>query len=600
MKGPEYVYQTVRAYREAIDRHLENKPFDATADAENFRKIFNRGFTKGWLLGERGDDYLTSEVPGNQGIPVARINAWDARAEEIEIELLETLSVGDELQLRKDRESSGCRVEYIISRGQRVKDASKGTKVRINYKVACQPGDILRRTYDKIEMERIRAMIHADARRIPVSLHAVLRVGAPVEVVLTDDLGHQGSAVSEARVETALKRPLDHARVSEQLTKLGSTAYVAETVEIEMDDNIMVSVKVLNEARRMAAEALDQARLKRESLAAELRGPSSENSPMSGNPDIIAEITQSPDYEDHGLFEDEENEEDEDNVAEDAFEFDGSESRLLKTPITLCASVPDLGRLHLTLEGGMKEVYFRGPLKDYEAARTLGNRYGARIAWQWTRPNPTRMLERSAETLLALKPEALVVSSPGMIPWAKTFTEHVIADYGLNVLNLRTAKVVEQLGADVVTLSPELTAAAMGRMGHQVGSALEIVGYGHLPVMITPHCPIRTSLGGPAEGCALCTGKYYGLKDKTGAIFPVRKVGPCWTEILNSRVLDLSEYFEMLMSMGVTRYRLHFTIESPDDILRTVAAHIARAKGESVAITTQMPRTRGHFYRGVK
>jgi putative protease len=147
-------------------------------------------------------------------------------------------------------------------------------------------------------------------------------------------------------------------------------------------------------------------------------------------------------------------------------------------------------------------------------------------------------------------------------------------------------------------LSPELTGEGIETIGKNALGDLEIIGFGHLPVMVTPHCPIRTGLGGPAQGCALCSGKAYGLRDKTGAIFPVVKTGPCWTEVLNSRVLDLSDQLERLSAAGVTRYRLHFTIESPDEIMDLVLAHQERIAGKRTPIRTEFPRTHGHFFRG--
>jgi putative protease len=265
----------------------------------------------------------------------------------------------------------------------------------------------------------------------------------------------------------------------------------------------------------------------------------------------------------------------------------------------LCASVPDLGRLHLVLESGLGEVYFRGAITELEQAKVLADRYGAKLFWQWTRPNLTGMLEKNAALLRAIKPEGLVVSSLGMIGWAKQFTDHVTADFGMNVLNSGSEQVVRSLGAEVVTLSPELTGEAIETIGKSTGGVLEIMGYGHLPVMVTPHCPIRSGLGGPDKSCVLCSGKSYGLRDKTGAIFPVVKTGPCWTEILNNPVLDLSDQLERLSAAGVSRYRLHFTIESPDEIMDLVAVHQERLEGKRTPVRSEYPRTHGHFFRGV-
>jgi putative protease len=591
MKGPEYVYQTVRAYREAIDRHIAKTSAEKTGPAIKetaFEKIFNRGFTQGWLLGERGGQFLSDEIPGNQGVAVAKVTAFDARAEEVEIELMENLSVGDELQIRKGRSGSGCRVEYILARGQRVKEAAQGTRVRINYKTPCQKGDILRRTYDKREMDRLQAEIHEMQRRIPVTVSARLRTGMPLEVRITDAQGLSGIAVSEVPAEAALKRPLDRERLQEQLGKLGTTAYEAISFELDMDNEATLPIKLINETRRLAAEALDNLRSRTSGVVAAVTAqPDSVliGQPMDQIDTPVEEILRAGmDGEEPGGAE----------LLESESEVPVRRAFNLK----LCVSVPDLGRLHLVLEAGAGEVYFRGPLKDFEQARVLADRYGAKIAWQWTRPNMTRALDHHAQLLRTLKPEAIVVSSPGMIVWARQFTDRVIADFGLNILNCGAEKVVRDLGAEVVTLSPELTGEDIAMIGKTSVGELEILGYGHLPVMVTPHCPIRTSLGGPVKGCAICSGKSYGLRDKTGAIFPVVKTGPCWTEILNSRVLELSDQFEKLCDAGVARYRLHFTIETPDEIMDLTTAHLERLEGKRPPVRTQPQKTHGHFFRG--
>ncbi|MDK9710288.1 U32 family peptidase [Acidaminobacter sp.] len=607
MKGPEFVYQTVKAYRTAIDRHLKGVAFSAQEIEETDRsleKIFNRGFTKGWVLGERGDSFLSAEIPGNQGLPVARVNRFDARAEEVEVELLEDLAVGDELQIRRGKESSGCRVEYILHKGQRVKTAVKGLQVRINYKAACHKDDLLRRTYDKKEMDRLQAEIHERARRIPVKVSAVLKTGLPLEVCLTDTQGHQGCAVSEMPAETAIKKPLDRERLLEQLSKLGTTAYEAIEFELSLDETSTLPIKVINETRRLAAEQLDAARtqsmavLVEKSQAAEFDTPEeiaevpATSAALEATTTMILKAT-AIESKNQGETETET----EPGTAEPG--TSEAEVKRREIAITLCASVPDLGRLHLALEAGLKEVYFRGPLSDLEQAQSLAQRYQASLSWQWSRPNTSRMVEKNAEILSRLKPARMVVNSPGLIGWAKQFAEHVTADYGLNVLNAGSERVVRGLGAEVVTLSPELTVEGIETIGKNALGALEIIGFGHLPVMVTPHCPIRTGLGGPAQGCALCSGKAYGLRDKTGAIFPVVKTGPCWTEVLNSRVLDLSDQLERLSAAGVTRYRLHFTIESPDEIMDLVLAHQERIQGKRTPIRTEFPRTHGHFFRGV-
>ena len=52
MKRPEYVGEVVKAYRQAIDYYFDQKNY--TPDILQMKKVFNRGFTQGFLF----QDYL--------------------------------------------------------------------------------------------------------------------------------------------------------------------------------------------------------------------------------------------------------------------------------------------------------------------------------------------------------------------------------------------------------------------------------------------------------------------------------------------------------------------------------------------------------------
>ena len=66
MKRPEYVGEVVKAYRQAIDYYFDQKNY--TPNILQMKKVFNRGFTQGFLF----QDYLNlaQDIPGNQGIKI--------------------------------------------------------------------------------------------------------------------------------------------------------------------------------------------------------------------------------------------------------------------------------------------------------------------------------------------------------------------------------------------------------------------------------------------------------------------------------------------------------------------------------------------------
>lgn len=103
---------------------------------------------------------------------------------------------------------------------------------------------------------KARADENADFRKIPVSASAYLQEGEPLTVTLYDDDGKCASALGTAFAEKANNRPLDEARLGEQLAKLGGTPFVLKNTDIFVSDGITIPIKEINSVRREAVEEL--------------------------------------------------------------------------------------------------------------------------------------------------------------------------------------------------------------------------------------------------------------------------------------------------------------------------------------------------------
>ncbi|NMA86925.1 MAG: U32 family peptidase [Tissierellia bacterium] len=66
MKSPEYVATIVKNYRKALDLGSDKI---TDRDKEDILQIFNRGFTKGLMLGDFSRDFISLERPDNRGVP---------------------------------------------------------------------------------------------------------------------------------------------------------------------------------------------------------------------------------------------------------------------------------------------------------------------------------------------------------------------------------------------------------------------------------------------------------------------------------------------------------------------------------------------------
>ncbi len=98
-------------------------------------------------------------------------------------------------------------------------------------------------------------------RKIPIKISAIMNVGEPLVVTVSDGQNNYATAVSDEVAQIAQKDNTD--RYTKQLQKLGQTPFVAEEIELFADGAAM-SIAQINKTRRMACELLEQERVKRE------------------------------------------------------------------------------------------------------------------------------------------------------------------------------------------------------------------------------------------------------------------------------------------------------------------------------------------------
>ena len=152
--------------------------------------------------------------------------------------------------------------------------------------------------------------------------------------------------------------------------------------------------------------------------------------------------------------------------------------------------------------------------------------------------------------------------------------------FGLNVANDLSARAFAELGARALTLSPEMRAADMARVGAVPRVAL---AYGHMPLMLTRACPlhnVHTCAGCPRQG---------ELTDRKGVRFPVECTGPAGVRTLYNPVpLYLGDRPGLL---GVEWELLYFTRESPQRVGQVLERYCAAQPFDG-------PFTRGLYLRG--
>ena len=203
------------------------------------------------------------------------------------------------------------------------------------------------------------------------------------------------------------------------------------------------------------------------------------------------------------------------------------------------------------------------------------------------------LLQRHREHL-----SAVAIGNLGHLPIADGLGLPLWGDLGLNIFNSGALLFWQELGLSAAAVSMELRWQQIRDLRKVL--PCEAVVYGRLPLMIMENCVIRNSLGcrdagrDYADRSAACRcGQDNDLIDRTGARFPLVGQWGHRCEIENSRVLFLADKPEW-RQLGLTRARLRFTTESPEECVRVLRAYQDRSDYRPQELT------RGLFYRGVE
>jgi len=253
MKSPEYVYQVTKIYASLLRDAGEGRPLKTQPeDIEDLKKLFNRGFTKGHLLDEKGDALMSIRRPNHAGVPLGRVLSVDRRG--IRIELSAPLRQGDGIKFEGSDDGFCC--NRILKNGLLIGSAQPGDVVTLEGSAKTRTGDSVVKTSDA---ELIARLSDTPERKVPVRGRLQARAGQPLLLTLWDANGHtaiaQGEIVAEGRT-----RPATADELRDGVAKLGGTPYALERLDVDTDGRAFVAKSVLNALRRDAVQRLTDMR----------------------------------------------------------------------------------------------------------------------------------------------------------------------------------------------------------------------------------------------------------------------------------------------------------------------------------------------------
>lgn len=556
MKRPEYVALVISKYRKALDKGSSNITKE---DKKELFQIFNRGFTKGYILGDFGRDFISLDRPDNRGVYIGKIVDIDSKS--IKIRLEDNVDAGDGLELKTvDGDYVGIVVNVAERKGNIiVLDNIK--KVQINSPVYKSSSISL--------LNRAKESFTGEKRiKYPINMDVKIIIGKPAALIISDGKNIV-NVESESKVEKGKKIFLTKERIIEQLDKLGDEPYYIDNIDINLEEGSFLSISDINGLRRMALEKLNKLR-------------ANFNNRNSINKNEL--------YERRKEF----------------FNYHVTKTDLKEKKLSIKVSniaqfkSIDLKKLDRIYLGFHEDIL--NCIKEVKNADKEVYFYTDKIYTDENLHLLSDKLEAFSDYL-----DGISVSNIGTLHFIKNnFNLKIHGDIGLNVFNSYTAKMLHDYGVDSITLSPELTLSQIKNGRFNI--PFEAIVYGYLPLMVMKYCPMSLIKGcQDANNCRNCKfSEGYGLKDRKGIIFPFNREN-CTTTVYNSVPLVMIEDMNSLFDTGVEMVRLDFTHEYKD-ILAIQEAYYDRLHGNldkcDIAQMLEYFKqdkgfTKGHYFRGV-
>lgn len=319
-------------------------------------------------------------------------------------------------------------------------------------------------------------------------------------------------------VLVAQNRPLTKEVVTEKITKTGNTPFVFENLEVTMDDDIFMPVNQLNQLRRGALEALEEALLKPyERTLPELVETSSAETDRQTTGNAIKEkqISGQSLSQTSG-------QQSADSSTEVRVLIEDAE----QLPAVLKADFVDTVYLDCMLY--TRENLIRKLSEDIDRVHASGKKAFYVFPFIF-RQQTSLFYEKIMPELKKLPLDGIMVRSLDEIAFIKEWGNEnwqMVSDSNLYTYSNEASEYFYRLGMMQDTIPVELNRKEILR---RENSRSEMIIYGRLPLMITAQCIHKNTLG------CMHQPKVLNLKDRYSVHFPVKNFcSECYNVIYNS------------------------------------------------------------------
>jgi putative protease len=587
LKSPEYVANITGVYRKALDpltgaqgqrseQHSKDKNFATRVPAVDpgsseyaMEMAFSRGLCTGWFRGTNNQALVHARFGKKRGVYLGEVA--EVRHSSVLLHLEGPLKPGDGIVFdagRPEEKEEGGRVYEIHNRkhaSRPSKDGSRLPWVELGFGRAdvdfrrVHTGDKLWKTSDPELDRRLQQTYQGDKPKFqrPLSVEVHGFAGKPLTIVVRDELGHVVGLDSAMPLARAERQPLTAARLTEQFGRLGGTPFRLDSLNNFLEGEVVLPVSELNRLRREAVEKLEALRAKPKRWTLLGNGGSPAERPV--------ESVRQP------------------RVAH-------PEPAMVSPPVArLIVLVRTLAQLEAALHSGIRTLYcdFEDPKKYRDAVRIIRNGSVTEGGAREILVAPPRVFKPGEEWALkqVRSCEAdgyLVRNYEHLSFFAK---ERCVGDYSLNIANSLSADYFKnRFNLERVTASYDLNFTQLeALLVTAPPDWFEITIHQHMPMFHMEHCVFCAFLSSGTDytNCGRPCDKHdLKLRDRVGALHPVKADVGCRNTVFNALAQTGAEYVSKMLALGVRHFRLEFLNEAPEQVAQTISRYKQLLGGE--------------------
>ncbi|MEL4305751.1 DUF3656 domain-containing U32 family peptidase [Methanococcoides sp. LMO-2] len=571
MKKPEYVTESASVYKRAVEAICKKEKLDEVKVMEletDLAKLFYRGFTKGFVLGER--DVVHSKYSSSYGVFLGKIRDISTYryTTSLTITLKEDIQVKDGVGIHTKVGVLGSAINKLLDKdGNEIKTAKKGDKVILE--ISSKTGKAVARgneVYLTTDQRLLETLQRTKEQGLPVDIEVIAEVGQNLKVSMSSG-EIRVDVVDDFEVQEAKKAPTSEEQIISAMEKLGDTSFTASTVDVKVTGNIFIPIGVLTGARRAAAERL------LEKVLGKYR--KDEKHPQ------LSDISH--------------------------FCGDSGCGSIVRTPV-LSVEVKNSGALFDAVEMGADCVYvpvrkFHELTSEQNAEKLEAARKSAEIVLLLPRISHEAELVQLLPLLGNVKDAGFRIAcyTLGQVEVAKQLGIPFVVQKEFNTFNSYTADEFYKAGAFRVTMSSELNLDEITDVCNDIScrgseNQLEIVVHGRELMLITEHDLLKPLL----EQEIATDGSEVLMVDSKGVEYPVKRADER-TLIYDSKVLDMSDKMDHLKMSGVDVMRLDLSLYGKRDVKEITSAYRRLLDGKPAELRPRRGTkfSRGHYFKGV-